>query len=60
MKKWRIGALLLSLAGLSVMAAQHLIAPLPDWAVRSAGAAMLIALPVLVFVSLRGRGGSQK
>lgn len=53
MKKLQIVGLVI--LGLSVLlwTAGRIFFPLPDWAVRANGAAMLIAMALLVFSSVR-------
>ena len=47
----------LTVLGLSVIlwTAGRTVFPLPDWAVRANGAVMLIAMPLLVFSSVRSK-----
>ena len=44
MKKMQVGSLLALTAALAVMAVNRFAAPLPDWAVRTAGVVMMLAL----------------
>ncbi|MBD5150755.1 MAG: hypothetical protein HDT18_10415 [Oscillibacter sp.] len=44
MRKMQVGSLLVLSAALAVMAVGRFAVPLPDWAVRTAGVAMLLAL----------------
>ena len=52
-RAWIISLLALLLAVL-VMAVNMFALPLPDWAVRIAGAAILLALPCMVYSIVRG------
>lgn len=53
MKKLQLASLIV--LGLSVIlwTAGRTVLPLPDWAVRANGVVMLIAMPLLVFSSVR-------
>ena len=55
MRKMRAGSLLVLTASLAVMAVNRFAAPLPDWAVRTAGVVMLLALACTSYSIVRGR-----
>ena len=54
MRKMQVGSLLLLIAALAVMAVGRFAAPLPDWAVRTAGVVMLLALACTSYSIVRG------
>ena len=53
MKKMQAGSLLLLAATLAVMAVNRFAAPLPDWAVRTAGVVMMLALMCVAYSTVK-------
>lgn len=54
MRKMQAGSLLVLIATLAVMAVNRFAVPLPDWAVRTAGVAMMLALACAAYSTVRG------
>lgn len=54
MRKMQVGSLLVLIAALAVMAANRFAAPLPDWAVRTAGVVMMLALACTSYSIVKG------
>ena len=55
MKKLHIVSLTVLALSVILWTAGRTVFPLPDWAVRANGAVMLIAMPLLVFSSVRSK-----
>ena len=54
MRKMQLGSLLILVAALAVMAVNRFAAPLPDWAVRTTGVVMMLALACTAYSTVRG------
>ena len=57
MKRARNISFLALLLAVLVMAVNMLAIPLPDWAVRAAGVAVLLALPCMTYSIVKGSAG---
>lgn len=57
MRKMQVGSLLVLTATLAVMAVNRFAAPLPDWAVRTAGVVMMLALVCTAYSTVKGSIG---
>lgn len=53
MRKMQAGSLLVLIATLAVMAVNRFAAPLPDWAVRTAGVVMMLALASAAYSTVK-------
>ena len=53
MRKMQLGSFLLLVVTLAVMAVNRFAAPLPDWAVRTTGVAMMLALVCTAYSTVR-------
>ena len=54
MKKAQAFSFLLLVLTLAVMAVNMFAIPLPDWAIRTAGVVILLALPCMTYSVVRG------
>ena len=54
MKRARIASFFALALALIMMAVNWLAVPLPDWAVRTAGVAMLLAIAVMAYSIVKG------
>lgn len=57
MKRARIISILALLLAVLVMAVNMFAIPLPDWAVRTAGVVILLALPCMAYSIVKGGVG---
>ena len=57
MKRARNISFLALLLAVLVMAVNMFAIPLPDWAIRAAGVAMLLALPCMAYSIVKGSAG---
>ena len=54
MKKARIASMFVLVLALVMMVVNWLTVPLPDWAVRTVGVVMLIAIAVMAYCIVKG------
>lgn len=57
MKRARLISILALLLAILVMAVNMFAIPLPDWAVRTAGVVILLALPCMAYSIVKGDAG---
>ena len=53
MRKMQVGSLLLLIAAVAVMAVNWFAASLPDWAVRTTGVVMMLALACTAYSTVK-------